>query len=190
MADLITRNDYKAYRGLASTNDDARIDVLLPIISQIVRTYCGRSFIDYYATNKVEYFSFTWYQPAIFLTEIPIVSIVSVEELADESQTTYDTLVSGTDFVVDTTYDAIYRVEGARKINWPTGVNAVKVTYKGGYAAVPADLKIACFDMLTYYMKEQYLPEKNHASFTIRNPAAEADFPGHIKRILDMYRDV
>jgi hypothetical protein len=190
MANLVTKDNYKIYRGISGTNEDPRLDILIPAVSQVVRTYCGRSFIDFYGTNKEEKFSFTWGQPSVFLTEIPIVNIVSVLELNEGSQTDYTTLTSGTHYIVDTTYDAIYRIEDGRAKNWNIGIDAVKVTYRGGYASLPDDLELACFDILTYYLKEQYLPEKNHSSFTIRFNTDKADFPPHIKRILDMYRDV
>lgn len=187
---MILRDNYKKYRGISGTTDDGRIDMLIPAISQIVKTYCGRTFKDYYSTNKEERFSFTWGQPSVFLTEIPIVTVVSVLELKEGSQTDYTTLTSGTDYIVDTTYDAIYRIESGRTKNWNLGIDAVKVTYRGGYATLPDDLELACFDLVTYYLKEQYIPEKNHSSFTIRLNTEKADFPPHIKRILDMYRDV
>ena len=78
MANLVTKDNYKIYRGISGTNEDPRLDFLIPAVSQVVRTYCGRSFIDFYGTNKEEKFSFTWGQPSVFLTEIPIVNVVSV----------------------------------------------------------------------------------------------------------------
>lgn len=187
---MILRDNYKKYRGISGITDDGRIDMLIPAVSQLVKTYCGRTFKDYYSTNKEERFSFTWGQPSVFLTEIPIVTVISVLELKEGSQIEYDTLTVGTDFIVDTTYDAIYRVEEGSLKNWNLGIDAVKVTYRGGYANLPDDLELACFDLLTYYLKEQYLPERTQQSFTLRFNTDKADFPPHIKRILDLYRDV
>jgi len=190
MTDLITKTEYKAYRGISSANDDGRIDAIIPAVSNLVKTYCGRSFIDYYATNKVEYFTLKWTQSAIFLTEIPIEEVVSVEELDAGSQYTYIALDDSTEYVVDELMDAIYRMENNERKCFPVGINAVKVTYKGGFTSTPADLKLAVMDLVTYYYKDQYLPEKNHSSFTIRNSPEDAGFPEHIKRVLDLYRDV
>ena len=38
---------------------------------------------------------------------------------------------------------------------FPKGRKAVKVTYKAGYASTPADLKLACFDLVKYYLKDE-----------------------------------
>lgn len=189
MTDLITRAEYKTYRGISGANDDGKIDVIISSVSDLVKTYCGRTFLDYHSVDKTENFSFTWEAPSVFLSEIPIVSITSVQELQSGSNSTYDTLTTD-QYVVDVTMDAIYRVENGIKQNFPKGVNAVKVVYKGGFASVPNDLKLALYDIVTYYLKEQFIPEKNHSSFTIRQSPEGADFPAHIKRVLDLYRDV
>ena len=56
MADLITRDDYKTYKGIDHFKDDTKIDALLSPISSLVKTYCGTSFIDDYSSAKTEYF--------------------------------------------------------------------------------------------------------------------------------------
>lgn len=189
MADLVTRAEYKAYRGVAGTTDDARTDVLIPSISALIRTYCGRSFTDNYTSNKTEYFTLKWEQSAIFVSELPIVSVVSVEELVSGSQTEYDTLTTD-QYVVDPTMDAIYRVEDGVRLPFSVGINSVRVVYKGGYSTIPGDLRLAVYDLITYYLKDQHIPEKNHASFTVRYNNDSPDFPDHIKRVLDLYKDV
>ena len=45
---LITRAEYKNYLGITSTNKDDEIDLLIPKVSSLIKTYCRRSFIDYY----------------------------------------------------------------------------------------------------------------------------------------------
>ena len=55
--------------------------------------------------------------------------------------------------VLDTDLDAIYRIGTA----WPTGPGSVKVQYKAGYSTVPADLKLAVIDLVTYYHMQLFL---------------------------------
>ena len=189
MADLVTITAYKGFRGITNTTDDTRLNVIVPSVSNLVKTYCGRSFIDYYSSDKVQEFSIKWPQNVVFLSEIPLVSITSVEEYKNQSeQADYQTLTS-TQYEYDTNLDAVYRIEGGARKDFPMGINSVKVTYKGGYSSLPEDLKLAVIDLITYYLKEEHKPEKNHSSFTIRNNNAEPDFPDHIKRVLDLYRD-
>ena len=35
-------------------------------------------------------------------------------------------------------------------------MGAVKVTYNAGYASTPKDLKLALFDLVNYYMKDEH----------------------------------
>lgn len=189
MTELVSLAQYKGYRNINGNTDDTKLNMLIPAISKLIRTYCGRDFTSYYASNLIEYHTLKWEQNVVFLKELPIVAVVSVHELTEGSQTAY-TLLTSDQYIVDTEMDAIYRIEDQVRTSYPVGINAVKVTYKGGYAEVPADLQLAACDLITYYLKEQYLPEKNHASFTIRYNNDKPDFPDHIKRVLDYYKGV
>ena len=76
---------------------------------------------------------------------------------------------------------------------FPKGRKAVKVTYRAGYASTPADLKLACFDLVKYYLKDERKQSLSIAGAQIRNPVSTTirdniDFPDHIKRILDYYK--
>lgn len=187
--ELLTVTQYKSYRGITGNTEDTRLNIIVPSVSTLIRNYCGRSFLDYVSTDKVDTFSMKWSQNVIFLSEIPIISIVSVEELESEESSNYVTLTNN-QYKVDTFLDAIYRIENGRREDYPEGINSVRVTYRAGYAALPSDLKLAVTDLITYYLKEEWKPEKNQGTFTIRNEGAEPDFPDHIKRVLDLYRNV
>ena len=80
MADLITLQEYKTAEGITQPKEDGRLNVLIPSISQLVKTYCGNSFVDYYSTNKTETFNIEWATHTVQLTESPVNTIVSVEE--------------------------------------------------------------------------------------------------------------
>jgi len=344
MANLVTVSEYKAFAGMTSTTRDAEINALLSYGSTLVKTYCGRSFIDYYSTNKTEYFDVDEQTSRIYPEEVPIVSVVAVYErknastekrdvennFADENN--YHLLESGTpqcslstkstettcinndsftgsglDDLTITGYNAntssgevgrSYRVqidsagtpdtfkwsrnggtswkaenvaitgssqqlEGdiyvtfaattghtdgdywdftserwtghCSNTNYATqaaceaagefwtadkeyevdagsfyveklhhltnseeyfrkGNRSVKLVYKGGYASTPADLKLAIFDLITYYLKKESTPKKQIPGMASQDNASAsklpADFPPHIKRILDLYRNI
>lgn len=187
--DLVTVNQYKTYRGISGNTEDTKLNIIVPSVSNLVKNYCGKSFIDFYSTDKVEYFSMKWPQNVLFLMEIPVLQVVSVEEFESEEEGSDYTTLAATQYMVDTHLDAVYRIEGGRRQDFPQGINSVRVTYKGGFATIPLDLRLAVTDLITYYLKEEWKPEKNQGSFTIRNDNAEADFPDHIKRVLDLYRN-
>jgi len=72
-------------------------------------------------------------------------------------------------------------------------MKAVKVTYKAGYVTTPHDLRLAVFDLIKYYMKDERKERMSIGGATVENPlssslAGNIGFPDHIKRILDMYK--
>ena len=200
MANLVTLREYKDFAGLTGVNEDAKLNVIIPSISQAVKTYCGTSIVDYYSTDKVEYFDITddmTYQ--IMVDESPLVSVSQVQE-RDSQSGTYTTLISEDsdgsgkyDYVIDTERDLITRTTSTGDKMFPKGRKAVKVTYRAGYASTPADLKLACFDLVKYYLKDERKTSLTIQGAQVRNEVSTSlrdniDFPDHIKRILDFYK--
>ena len=196
MADLVTKAQYKEYKGIEHFKDDSKIDSLLSPISELVKTYCGTSFIDHYSTNKVEIFDIGDAQTAeLFLTESPLVSVSSVKE-REGITSDYVTLINNTDYYIDLEHDRLYRIDGdISSKNWPKGFASVEVTYRAGYSSTPQDLRLAIYDLITYYLIEEYKGRKSLAGATLQNETSttireDIGFPDHIKRVLDMYRIV
>ena len=194
MANLITLAEYKEAEGLSNPKDDLRLQTLIPSISELVKTYCGNSLVDYYSTNKVETFSIDWATSVVQLTESPLNTVVSVEERRSYNEA-YATLTTANfDYYVDGNTDSIIRTNsGGRTINWATGVGAVKITYTAGYATLPVDLKLAVIDLVTYYFKREHKERRTLGSASIQNSASTSQsdnvgFPDHIKRVLDLYK--
>jgi hypothetical protein len=72
-------------------------------------------------------------------------------------------------------------------------MKSVKVTYKAGYTSTPEDLKLAVFDLIKYYMKDERKERQSISGASVENVlssslAGNIGFPDHIKRILDMYK--
>ena len=53
---LVKKAEYKAYAGISSTNEDSKIDLLIPKVSTLVKSLCNNSFIDFVNDNAIEYF--------------------------------------------------------------------------------------------------------------------------------------
>ena len=338
MADLYTVSEYKAYAGINSSTRDAEINLLRAQISALVKTYCGRTFIDNYATAKTEYFDISGGETSIFPIELPIKEVVQLFERtssktdkltvennnADSSN--YYLLESGTaqctlsskatesscinnstftgaglnDLTVtgynantssgevgrsykvqidstgtpdtfkwsrdggnnwketsvaitgssqtlegdvavtfaattghtDTeswsfsaekwtgecsntsyltqssceaagefwTVDRLYEVDAegqeVARTSWtfPKGIKSVKLVYTGGFSSTPIELKLACYDLTTYYLKKESTPAKSMPGSDIKNisrsQSLHSEFPPHIKRILEHYRHI
>jgi hypothetical protein len=192
MANLITLEDYKDAKGLQNVKDDTRIESLISSVSQLVKTYCGNTIIDFYSSSKTEYFNVDWDTHIVQLTESPVNS-VSVVEKRDSVTSSYTT-VPTTEYYLDQTTDSILYVTGSAYKNWPRGAGAVRVTYSAGYLNTPADLKLAVIDLVTYYLKDEYKERRTLGGASIQNQGSSTltdnvGFPDHIKRILDMYKN-
>ena len=200
MANLVTLQQYKDFAGLQGVKTDARINVIIPQITQVVKTYCGTSLIDYYSSAKTEYFNIQdTLTTRVMLDEGPVVSVTSVQE-RDSQADTYITLITENsdssgkyEYIIDSTTDSIIRTTSTGTKNFRIGHKAVKVVYTAGYSATPADLKLAVFDLIKYYLKDERKARMQIAGAMVENQVSTSlrnniGFPDHIKRILDFYK--
>ena len=200
MANLVTLQQYKDFAGIKGVSEDAKINVILPAISQAVKTYCGTSFIDFYSSDKTEFFDITDNSTtAVMVDESPLVSVSQVQEREGQSGS-YVTLITENsnssgkyEYIVDTGLDMVRRTTATGDKAFPKGRKAVKVVYRSGYASTPSDLKLACFDLIKYYLKDERKSGLTIAGATVRNEVSTTlreniGFPDHIKRILDFYK--
>ena len=195
MADLITVQEYKNAEGLASQKDDQRLDIIVPQVSDLAKKYCGTSFVDYYSSDKTEEISVSdIFTSTIIVSESPLVSVTSVKERASY-EAAYETLaISDYEYYVDTAADAIVRTtKSGTKRSFPRGMGSVQIAYRAGYSATPKDLKLALFDLVTYYLKDEHKERRSIAGASLQNQGTSGmrdntDFPDHIKRVLDLYR--
>lgn len=183
---LVTKAEYKAYAGLTSPTQDAVIDSIIPKISELVKTMCRRTFIDYAAIAKTEYFDGGFY--VYYPEETPLISVTSLERSTDFGST-YTLLVEYTDYAVSKVSSGITSLTSA---GFPNYINGYKLTYKAGYAALPEDLKLAIFDLITYYMKNDSAIHSSKAPGTNSvqiEYVTNTSLPAHIKRVLDQYTE-
>lgn len=194
MANLVEIEDYKFYRDIKGVGSDDKLEVLVPSISALVKSYCKNTFVDFNTANgpKIETLS-PRSTSSIFLRELPIISVTTVEEKSSIDAASYTTLVEGTDYYVDTEISTIIRIASGAERNWTTGFNTVRVTYTAGYDTLPEDLKIAIFDLIAYYLKEEYKEDRTIVNSSIKNQGSSSirqdiNFPDHIRRVLNLYR--
>ena len=196
MADLITRDEYKSLKNLSqSVKEDSRIDALIDSVSPLVKTYCGNSIVDYYSSNKTETFNINWDTYVVQLTESPVNAIVSVQEREGYSSD-YSTLTTGSnEYFLDLETDSVIRTTtGSAYKNWPKGPGAVKIVYTAGFSTTPKDLQLAVADLITYYLKDEYKERRTMQGASVQNRGTSSmsdnvDFPDHIKRVLDLYKN-
>jgi Phage gp6-like head-tail connector protein len=190
MTDIITLEEYKQYQGLTKMDQDAKLSLVIASASNIIKTYIGDIFTPT-TSPIVEYISVDYDTNRIYPRYYPINSIISVEE--SDRYTTDSTvhvpLQTGTQFYLDD--DSIVRVPGSLGFaNWPISPGTVKVTYTGGYSllSTPADLKLACIELVNYYVNKDFVPSRTLQGATIINPTGgTAELPAHVRTILDGY---
>ena len=184
---LVTRNEYKTYIGINGTEQDSSIDSLISKISELVKSYCRRTFVDYVNEIKTEYFNGDIQR--IYLQEYPVIQVLSVENSTDYGQN-YTDLVEYTDYALDKETDSIVTLSSTLK--FPYYINGYKVNYYGGYEVLPEDLKLAVFDLITYYLKNDAVVKNLRVPttqiMTLEYGPNATNFPSHIARVLNLYK--
>lgn len=180
---LITLADYKTYKNLSTPNHDAEINNLIPKVSDLIKNYCKRTFVDYVNTAKVEYYNGG--VEAFVLKESPVISVTTVEYSSDYGNTysnipEFYSWVLDDDCIVSTSNDGfVKRLRG------------YKITYKAGYVNIPEDLKLAALDLISYYRQNDAAVHSTKAPGTNSvqiEYISTTTLPAHIRRILDLYR--
>jgi hypothetical protein len=177
---LITLDEYKTYTSISSTDKDDRLEPIIKRVSEFVKTYCARSFIDSYDrstqtfTPLVQYFN----TPGqLFTREFPIQEIISVEISQDYGKT----YTATENYALDNQNDAV------QVLGDFVGTNAYRVTYTAGYKSLPEDLKLAVLDLVDYYYRGESTTRKSNGNVVVEY-VTSSDLPPHIKRVLDLYR--
>lgn len=194
-ANLITLAEYKTSQGIESLKNDARLESLITSVSQLVKTYCANSFIDYVTTDFTESFNLTWTTNSVQVSEGPLISVTTVEERTAYGEDYVELTEVAHEFYADLATDSIFRTNETGFIPWKQGPGSMRVVYKAGYTELPADLKLAVMDLVTYYYKDEYKPRQNiggtsKANETTSTQWRNVGFPDHIKRVLDLYKQI
>jgi hypothetical protein len=143
---LTTRAAIKVAFGFAQTEHDARIDALLPQVTDLFQKRCNRNFFQS---------SVTEYPPPLsqcmrmLLASKPPISTVTSLHISTAVPRVYDgttLLIEGTDFIVSEDGQWIELVT-PRYLNgvWS---KVAKLVYTGGYSVIPGDLERAAQEVI------------------------------------------
>ena len=187
MADLITLEEYKAYRGTSKTDNDDRLTFLIASVSALIKAYVGFGITDNWDTPIEETISLPYDSNTLYLNAYPVREIVSVEEnlggyVGGLDSTIHYPAVFNVDYTFEVGNGTIRRIGG----NWARNVT---VRYKAGYETTPPELKLAAYELVSYYDKEDWKPTRTMQGASLAGPAPEtAGIPKHILPILDNYK--
>jgi hypothetical protein len=160
VAFLVSRTDYKSWRGITGTADDTFIDLILGWVSNDIRDYCSRDGTNgFESATRTEYYSGPD-DAIIQLRERPVTSITSVTQtyaggqsvVLDSSTYRVDAdsgLLSRIDVARNrfASYNATYLGQGGDfkpSPRFEEGFNNFTVVYVAGYATIPGALQKAC----------------------------------------------
>jgi len=159
MASLISIAEYKVWAGITGTAQDALLTVLVDAVSMEVRRLCDRNLTNgFESTSRTERYDGTD-ETTIQLVEWPVTSITSVTLYTAGGDTEVldaDTYrVNGDSGVLSRIDPKMGRfpVTAFGTVNatfsvqpwFEQGFDNVQVVYTGGYATIPADIKMACY---------------------------------------------
>ena len=178
MTDLITLAEYKDAKEIKSPNLDVKIETLITLVSDFVEVYCGRRFLTETYTDAL----YGVCEDSIYIQNPPLTDVAVIEfyntsrewELVDlEAYLIEEDIITFLDLpIVHDTPKKPFRLE-----------------YTGGYVDIPAALRLAVIDMVTFYHKNEATPKKSVSSLNVQAPGfTDNNLPSHIKRVLDLYR--
>lgn len=197
MADLITLDEYKEYKGINSTQRDGKIQALITRVSALVENYCARKFMQYSTTQTARVEWFDGKTNKVYLKEFPVIAVISVKTSSDGGMT-QTTLTEGasdkTGYFVDLEEGSVFTQVSTQSFitSYDVEYRSLEITYTAGYTSstLPEDLKLCVLDLVHYYENDENAPTKSLLGATIDNPQPYIanSFPPHIRRILDLYR--
>jgi hypothetical protein len=159
--------------------------LLIPKVSELVKTVCRRTFVDYVNDAKTDYFDGGVFN--LIPTESPTISVSSLEYSSDYGAT-YTALTEFVDYIVSKGNGEVYSTSRTNAFTY--GVNAYKLTYTAGYEVLPDELKLAVFDLISYYIRNDmaiHSPKAPGTNTVQIEYVTTAGLPAHIRRILDLY---
>lgn len=175
---IVDLETYKLLNQISSHNNDNRLEIIVPLVNNFIEEYCGRVFESDSFTESA-----TGDDCIIYAANPPIISVSKIEYFSLDN--TWEELDSE-NYLVNKQEGFVELLGTPRykKVNRP-----FKITYVGGFDEIPSALKLAAFDLVTYYYKRESTPRKIVGNQQSTNSEPEYNkLPAHIKRVLDLYR--
>ena len=158
---IITASEYKTHRGISGTDYDAILAVIIPSKQAWLERQCGRAFDEVTYTDLAHDGSGS---PDLWLKHWPASSVTAVKLLASDGTTS--TVDSSSYRFVNSEF--LHRDSGSEAA-WeprtpfgdykgsvfPEGDGNVLVSFTGGYATMPDDLKELMYQLVDWGLEER-----------------------------------
>jgi hypothetical protein len=156
MANLITTADPLLadldYDNLPAA-EQAQVDALIAVASEWIEKECNRIFLAATYTDEIQN---GLIHEEIFVNNIPLNSVTNVKTIAQATTSTNDvtTTYLSTEILFEGSTGAIRLRNGAR---WPDGFQNIKITYNGGFSAIPEPIKLLCANLTIFMFSPELL---------------------------------
>jgi hypothetical protein len=197
MSNLITLEEYKAFAGKTKTDDDAKLNVIIPAVSSLIQAYIGNAGpVDPTATI-VENIYLDYATDKIFTKYYPIRELISVTETDRYStdSSVHIPLTQGADYYLIDDTIIRYPTGPSGFSYWPSSPGIVTVTYKAGSLddngdplPTPSDVKLAAIELTTYYLSKEFIQNRSIMGTSLATYVDKGGMPPHIARLLDNYK--
>ena len=201
----VTLPEIKSYLTISSETHDANLSLLITYACAVVESYIGQelvsnSYTEYHDggkssifvnrtpinnVNQVAEYDGIQYAPLVgpnsdgsFINTAANANVVQYTWYADTGKITRDVGESSGHPLLSLTAPRSFR-------NFPKGV---KITYNGGYDNIPDDIKLATLDYVKILYKQDFATSMSFQGDIKSNAPLTANFPPHIRRLLDMHR--
>lgn len=150
MANIVTVAEALGYLQL-SVDPDGFLAARIPEVSAAIEKHCRRRFQSADGVTPTQFIEYQdGDQVNLLLAQRPVSTVDEVRDTVD------DTVVAATEYSFDPEAAMLFLKEdttlasavGVAPPKWGRGRRRWKVTYKGGTAAAPADVKLACLKTL------------------------------------------
>jgi len=178
---LLTETEsVKTYLGLTTNTNDALLNHLISGVSAVIASMIGIRISENEYVDKIR----SWGFNDIYLTHGPVIEVKSVLEGSTPLDSSSYSLVHK---------HTLRRLNNGRIASW--ALDDVTVTYRAGYADVPADLSYACMVQVAFEYR-QTKPGGDRIGLSANSPATQGEsvsFTPHdllpaVRRIVELHR--
>lgn len=131
----------KAFRGIPgdSQEHDDELARLIPAVQAFLERECARTFEQ---ATVTEYFNGDDWRDRVIVARPPLNTITNIW---DDPARVYATPLASSSYVIDDAAAGVIRLDG---LTFSRGLKNIKVTYVGGFAAIPTDLEQAAIELV------------------------------------------
>lgn len=185
---LTTVANVKTFLGISVSTYDTLIEDLIDGCTDWIEKYCGgRRFFNDGSTAVTTYFDggeVDRLKMRLFLPNFPILAITSVSYRSGTYDSpTWNAYSASSDYIRKDTTGELYFPGGL-----PSGVQNIRVVYRGGYTTLPDDLIVACTRIVAKVFGKRKAQGVLNESIGGGSLAWNESMDPEVKSILDSYR--